>query len=97
MYLPASKGLKSPVLVFVYGGGWISGDKRMYALWGQQFSDLGYTVVVPNYTLFPAGDVGMMLADLFNCLLWIQRNIPTYGGDPVSNPGEGDVKMKQMC
>lgn len=81
---PTSRcGKGGRVMVFVYGGGWISGDKQMYCLLGRRFSKQGYSVVIPNYTLFPKGDIGHMLTDLLECLLWVQRNAREYNGDPV--------------
>ncbi|CAG8659685.1 13236_t:CDS:2 [Rhizophagus irregularis] len=42
-----------PVIVFIYGGAWGSGDKIMYSLLALRLRHLGYVVVVPNYTLYP--------------------------------------------
>ena len=43
----------APVLVFVHGGGWEDGDKKLYKFIGESFAREGYDVVVPNYRLHP--------------------------------------------
>lgn len=80
--LRASAASKRPIIVFIYGGAWATGDKRMYAPMANTYRDRGYVVVVPNYTLHPSGLVGDMLDDVRKCLIWTSKNIREYGGDP---------------
>ena len=82
--LPQSSSCQaSPVLIFVYGGAWMSGRKSMYCLWGRRFARLGYTVIIPDYTLHPqGGSCDTMLADLHACCMWVRNNVSHYGGDP---------------
>jgi len=43
-----------PVVVFVYGGAWGSGDKSMYGLLASQLADsLSAVVICPNYSTYP--------------------------------------------
>lgn len=43
-----------PVVVFIYGGSWGSGDKSMYGLLASQLADsLSAVVVCPNYSTYP--------------------------------------------
>ncbi|RKP00811.1 hypothetical protein CXG81DRAFT_12773, partial [Caulochytrium protostelioides] len=49
-----------PVIVFVYGGSWSSGDKSLYGLLAMRFVDAGYVVVVPNYALYPHAKLVML-------------------------------------
>lgn len=56
VYLPsASCGASlKPVVVFLYGGTWGSGDKSMYGLLCSQLADnLSAVVLCPNYTIYP--------------------------------------------
>jgi alpha/beta hydrolase fold len=64
-----------PVIVFVYGGGWGSGDKKWYALLAQTLVRCGYVVVVPNYSLWPRGSVQNMTDDIQRALEWTVENI----------------------
>jgi acetyl esterase/lipase len=83
-----SEGTNSlrPVLLFVPGGGFTGGDKRMdetfYGNLARWFAAKGFVVVTMNYRLAPdhvwpsgAQDVGSVLG-------WIKANISRHGGDP---------------
>src|SRR4051812_29964072 len=53
LYLP--KGQKDyPVLFFVHGGAWVSGNKNLYEPLGRMFAKNGVGCVVINYRLTPA-------------------------------------------
>lgn len=54
VYTPKIPRDNAPVIVFVHGGGWDSGDKSLYKFIGETFTGEGYTVVVPNYRLYPS-------------------------------------------
>ncbi|KAJ3194082.1 hypothetical protein HK101_003547 [Irineochytrium annulatum] len=71
-----------PVIVFIYGGAWSSGNKAMYGPLANTLQKHGYVVVVPNYTLFPNGRVGNMVGDIACAIWWVYDNIKKYGGDP---------------
>ena len=48
------KGLKDfPVVLFVHGGGWDSGNKILYLFYGEAFAKSGIGIVVCNYRLSP--------------------------------------------
>lgn len=64
-----------PVVVFLYGGAWGSGDKVYYAKLGQVLSKEGVIVVIPNYILYPHGHVEDMIEDVSCCLHWTAENI----------------------
>jgi len=45
---------RRPVVVFIYGGSWGSGDKSMYGLLASQLADcLSAVVICPNYSTYP--------------------------------------------
>lgn len=53
VYIPDTS-CNSPLLVFVHGGAWISGDKGDHADLARRIATItGYAVAVPNYTLTP--------------------------------------------
>ncbi|MGB6230271.1 MAG: alpha/beta hydrolase [Litorimonas sp.] len=53
IYRAAEPKAGSPVIVFVYGGGWTRGSKGMYKFVAEGFTKDGYDVVVPDYRLYP--------------------------------------------
>ena len=52
VYQPA-KAAKACLIVFVYGGSWEEGHKEDYGFVGAALARLGYTVVIPDYRLYP--------------------------------------------
>jgi len=81
-YAPPSSSDLSPVIIFIYGGAWISGDKHLYALLGRHLAAEGYLVVIPNYTLFPKAQVNTMIEEVSQAITWTEKNCAALGGDP---------------
>ncbi|KAF9291801.1 hypothetical protein BGZ68_002180 [Mortierella alpina] len=71
-----------PVIIFVYGGSWSSGSKRTYTLVGARLREMGYLVIIPDYTVFPFGKSREMEQDVRMAIHWTRRNCLNYGGDP---------------
>ena len=42
-----------PVIVFFYGGGWVSGDRGDYGFAGRAFAAQGFVTIVADYRLVP--------------------------------------------
>ncbi|KAJ1328648.1 hypothetical protein BSLG_010380 [Batrachochytrium salamandrivorans] len=69
------------VIIFIYGGGWCTGDKSLYTLLGTTLNAKGYIVVIPNYSLWPTGSIDDMVFDVHTAIEWTFNNISSYGGD----------------
>jgi len=80
---PSAPHGTSPVVVFVFGGAWSSGDKAMYALVGRTLISHRVVTVIPNYSLYPNGSMADMVEDLAYALDWTAAHIAAYGGDPT--------------
>lgn len=62
------------VVLFVYGGGWGSGERSTYCLLALQMAkELNASVVCPDYCTYPEGNVFNMVEDIADCLLWIRE------------------------
>ena len=72
----------SPVVIFVHGGGWHSGNKDLYYFAADAFYRLGYTVVVPDYLKYPEGRFPTFVEDIAKTVAWVKANIQSYQGDP---------------
>jgi len=83
VYVPTPRsGTKNPVLIFLYGGAWSTGDAKLYAPMALNLSQgQGWTVVLPNYTLFPASHIEDMVVDVAEAIKWTNENISDYHGD----------------
>lgn len=46
--------MKSPVVVFIYGGAWSGGERSTYGLLGRQMAEeMKATVICPDYCTYP--------------------------------------------
>jgi acetyl esterase/lipase len=52
------------LIVFVYGGGWDSGSKAQYGFVAAALARKGYTLVVPDYRLYPEVQHPAFVADI---------------------------------
>jgi arylformamidase len=100
VYAPA--GAKSlPVVFWIHGGGWQTGDKSMVALKPKAFMDAGFVFVSINHRLLPAVEMGDITRDVASALGWVHKNIGTHGGDPtrllVMGHSSGGQLAALMC
>lgn len=99
-----------PVLVYFYGGGFIAGDGSEGRYDGESMAQKGIVAITVNYRLgifgflahpeltkesasHSSGNYGLM--DQHAALLWVQKNIAAFGGDPkqVTIAGESAGSM----
>src|SRR5436305_1300499 len=80
VYAPAdAKDL--PVVFWIHGGGWQTGDKTDVKLKPRAFMDKGFVFVSTNYRLLPAVDMGTLTRDVAKSFRWVEDHIAEYGGD----------------
>ncbi len=82
VYAPEGAG-NLPVMIYIHGGGWRTGDKRSIHGKPVYFTGRGFVFVSLNYRLVPAVDILTQLQDSADAVGWVKRNIATYGGDPA--------------
>ncbi|MEG9515805.1 carboxylesterase family protein [Saccharopolyspora indica] len=80
---------RRPVMVFVHGGGFISGSARSPLYDGTAFARDGVVLVTLNYRLGITGFLDVPgavrnrgLLDVIAALRWVQDNVDAFGGDP---------------
>jgi acetyl esterase/lipase len=84
VYTPEGAAGKSlPVMFWIHGGGWQTGDKSDVALKPRALTERGFVFVSTNYRLLPEVEMGELIADVARALGWVHRNIAGYGGDPT--------------
>jgi len=71
-----------PVVVFFYGGSWQRGERDDYIFAAERLTEIGYTVVVPDYRLYPEVEFPAFVEDAAGAVKWTLDNIKDYGGDP---------------
>lgn len=81
IYTP--KGAKNaPVVFWIHGGGWQTGDKASVQVKPQAFMDRGYVFVSTNYRLWPNVDMETLISDIAKSIRWVHDHIAEHGGDP---------------
>jgi len=71
-----------PVVFWIHGGGWQTGDKSSVQLKPQVFVEKGFVFVATNYRLLPNVEMGTINRDVATSLGWVYKHIAEYGGDP---------------
>lgn len=82
VYEPRDGTGAAPVIVFLYGGRWQSGDRRDYLLVADEMAERGWVVVVPDYRLYPAVRFPGWVEDAAAAVAWAHANAAAHGGDP---------------
>ncbi len=71
-----------PVMFWIHGGGWQTGDKSDVALKPKVLTERGFVFVSTNYRLLPDVQMDVLIRDVAKAFGWVHRNIAKYGGDP---------------
>lgn len=71
-----------PVVFWIHGGGWQTGDKASVQIKPQAFNDRGFVFVSTNYRLLPKVDMATIIRDVAKAIRWTHDNIASHGGDP---------------
>jgi acetyl esterase/lipase len=74
---------KSPVVLQVPGGAWVTGNKQnqAYPLMSH-LAERGWVCVAMSYRLSPRATWPEFLVDVKRAIAWIRANIAEHGGDP---------------
>ena len=76
-----SNDQKFPVLFWIHGGGWVTGDKSDVALKPKVLTERGIVFVSTNYRLLPEIEMETLIRDVAKSLGWVHEHIAEYGGD----------------
>ena len=82
IYLPKNyqEEEKLPVLVWIHGGGWTTGDKKDMP--GKFFINRGYACISVNYRLSQQAVFPAQIEDCKGAIRWLRANAQTYHLDP---------------
>lgn len=71
-----------PVLVYLHGGGWVTGSPATHRKLGMQFADAGYVTINVDYRLAPEHPFPAGLDDCIFAIKWAGQHASNYQGDP---------------
>lgn len=81
IYTPAdAKNL--PVVFWIHGGGWQTGDKANVQEKPAWFTKKGFVFVSINHRLLPEVEMGVLVRDVAKAFGWMHKHIAEHGGDP---------------
>ena len=81
LYAPKGQG-PWPLLLFVHGGGWDSGDRTEYSFAGRALAALGFVVAIADYRVFPEVRFPGFMEDLGAAMSWLLAHGAEFGADP---------------
>ena len=64
-----------PIAVFIYGGGWRSGERGTYGFVGAALAARGITTVIPDYRLYPDVMFPAFIEDAARAYAWTTANL----------------------
>src|SRR5438552_6610833 len=79
----APEGAKNlPVVFWIHGGGWQTGDRTNVQVKPQAFVDKGFVFVSTGYRLLTNVDMVAIFRDIAKSVRWVREHIAEHGGDP---------------
>tara|TARA_R110000823_G_scaffold47903_16_gene121952 strand:- start:44776 stop:45630 length:855 start_codon:yes stop_codon:yes gene_type:complete len=80
LYQPAS-GVHAnrQLVIFIYGGGWTSGQKEHYYFVADALTRAGYSVAIPDYVKYPEAQFPAFVEDVALAVAWLSRNREQFG------------------
>ena len=92
IYRPPPSDAPAPVIVYIHGGGFMTGSFTETAADLRWFADQGWLVVSVEYRLFGPDRPTWNRApeDVACALVWVSRNATRFGGDPERVAVMGD-------
>ena len=83
LYVPVTGEGPFPLVIYIHGGGWVSGDKsRVQSIGGVAFIDGGYAVASINYRLSGEAPFPAQIEDVKAAVRWLRANAAEYNLDP---------------
>ncbi len=81
IYLPRNLKAPNPTLVYIHGGGWVTGTKEAASLQVLPWMEMGWTVVNVEYRLRQNSLAPAAVEDCRCALRWVIRNAKQYNFD----------------
>ncbi len=82
VYSPLNLIGPAPVVVFLYGGNWNSGERNDYQFVGEALASRGMVAVLADYRLYPQVRYPVFIEDSAHAVAWTLQEVQRYGGDP---------------
>ncbi|MFW5698104.1 MAG: alpha/beta hydrolase fold domain-containing protein [Fimbriimonadaceae bacterium] len=92
----------APLLFFIHGGGWMGGDRSMFAEEAAWFAEQGYATALISYRFSPAHTFPDQVLDVRNFVRHVVRESSSLGFDPAKvvafgNSSDGHLALMLAC
>ncbi len=81
VYWPRDAKQPTPVVVFVHGGAWSFGNKRLTNQKQRWLAKNGIALVSVNYRFYPNANFAEQATDVSDAIAWVKQNAPKYNLD----------------
>jgi acetyl esterase/lipase len=81
LWLPDWPGEPVPTLIYLHGGGWVSGEREQFALLFLPFIEMGFAVANVQYRMAHVSTAPSAVQDCRAALRWVIYNAEKYGFD----------------
>ena len=85
LYVPATPVRNAPVVQFIYGGSWDSGDRASYAFVGEALAARGIVTAVVDTRLVPEVRFPAFVEDSAAATVWLKRTWQPMAATPAGS------------
>ncbi len=82
LYLPDAVAASRPVIVWLHGGAWLKGDRRLGPNLSRHFAERGFAMVSVEYRLSQQARFPAQIEDVKTAIRWIRHVADRYALDP---------------
>ena len=79
LYLPRGVARRPPVIVWLHGGGWKHGDRKLAPDLGRHFASQGFAMVSVDYRLSTTAPFPAQVEDVKTAIRWLRAVSDEYG------------------
>jgi len=81
LFFPDSSEKPIPIVIFIHGGGWRSGDKSFQHPLANEVASHGYLCATIEYRLSPEAIYPAAVLDIKSAIKWLKKNAERYNAD----------------
>lgn len=97
IHYPENTKERLPLIIDIHGGGWWYGTKDINRYYSMELAKRGFAVANISYRLVDRVTIIDQLADIFDCLKWLDDNCDNYPIDRNNVFITGDSAGGQFC
>lgn len=81
IFVPKTNQKKIPIVIFIHGGGWGSGDKSFQHPLANVIASKGFLCATVEYRLSPEAKYPAAVHDIKSAIKWLKNNAAVYNAD----------------